>query len=402
MSSHHCGGTADRFREAVVLAGGFGTRLAHMVPDVCKPMAPVAGEPFLRRVLDQLDSSGFARVVIADGYRREQIESFFGGTYRGLELDYSSEDSPLLTGGAVRRALSRCMEPQVFVLNGDTYLDVDFSAMEAALAARPEAKCVIAAKHMSEFDRYGTLDICSDGVIRSFFEKAPCSDGLINGGTYLIRRDALLGEPDVFSLENDWFSRVVTEGSLSAVVVEGGFIDIGVPEDYELAQRLFASERGYALDDASIHLAMFDRDGTINVDTGHLHSIADCEFIDSSIEIMRRYSADPLWRIVVITNQAGIAKGMYDVEDMRLLHREMARMLRKMGVEVDGWYFCPHHPDFTGKCDCRKPSPGMLLRAMRDYRVDPSECVMYGDMPTDYEAAASAGVSFQFAGAMTK
>ena len=113
-------GTADRIREAVVLAGGFGTRLAHVVPDVCKPMAPVAGEPFLRRVLDQLDAAGFARVVVADGYRREQIESYFAGAYRGLEVDYSPEDSPLLTGGAVKKALSVCTRPEVFVLNGDT------------------------------------------------------------------------------------------------------------------------------------------------------------------------------------------------------------------------------------------------------------------------------------------
>lgn len=305
----------------------------------------------------------------------------------------------MLTGGAVRRALTKCTEPQVFVLNGDTYLDVEFSAMETVLAAKPEAKCVIAAKHMLEFERYGTLDICSDGTIRSFLEKAPCSEGLINGGTYLIRRDALLDEPDVFSLENDWFSRVVKNGVLSAVIAEGGFIDIGIPEDYELAQELFAVEGGYSCGNASVHLAMFDRDGTINVDTGHLHSISDCEFIDSTIEVMKRYSADPLWRIVVVTNQAGIAKGMYSVEDMRCLHREMADMLYKLGVEVDGWYFCPHHPSFTGECECRKPKPGMLLRVMRDYRVNPTECVMFGDMPTDRDAAKAAGIPFFFAGA---
>ncbi|WP_165173758.1 NTP transferase domain-containing protein, partial [Adlercreutzia sp. ZJ242] len=130
-------GTAGRSREAVVLAGGFGTRLAHVVPGVCKPMAPVAGEPFLRRVLDQLDAAGFARVVIADGYRREQIENYFMGTYRGLEVDYSPEDAPLLTGGALKGALALCARPEVFVLNGDTYLDADFAAMERALAADP-------------------------------------------------------------------------------------------------------------------------------------------------------------------------------------------------------------------------------------------------------------------------
>lgn len=381
-------GTAGRVREAVVLAGGFGTRLAHVVPGVCKPMAPVAGEPFLRRVLDQLDAAGFARVVIADGYRREQIEEYFMGTYRGLEVDYSPEETPLLTGGAVKKALGMCTRSEVFVLNGDTWLDVDFGAMERVLSVHPEASCCIAAKRMHDFDRYGTLDVVGHGIVRSFREKAPCAEGLINGGTYLIRRDALRAEPDVFSLENDWFQKVVFDGSLVACEAQGGFIDIGVPEDYNRAQGMFAGAG------EPCRLALFDRDGTINVDTGHMHRIEDCELIGSTVELMRRYSEDPAWRIAVVTNQAGIAKGMYSVEDMRLLHRRMAQMLRERGVEVDAWYFCPHHPDFTGECGCRKPEPGMLRRAMRDFLAKPGECVMYGDSEKDKLAASAANTAF--------
>ena len=381
-------GTADRIREAVVLAGGFGTRLAHVVPDVCKPMAPVAGEPFLRRVLDQLDAAGFARVVVADGYRRGQIESYFAGAYRGLEVDYSPEDSPLLTGGAVKKALSVCTRPEVFVLNGDTWLDADFPAMERALSASPEASCCIAVKRMAGCGRYGTVEVAPDGAVRAFREKGPCEDGLVNGGAYLIRRGALAGEPDAFPLEDGWLRRAASEGALVACEAEGGFVDIGVPEDYARAQGMFAG-RG-----ERVRLAMFDRDGTVNVDTGHLHEFEGCELVASTVDAMRRYSEDPAWRIAVVTNQAGIAKGMYSVDDMRLLHRRMARALRERGVEVDAWYFCPHHPDFTGSCGCRKPEPGMLERAMRDFRVDPAECVMHGDSEKDAEAARRAGVEF--------
>lgn len=383
-----CRGTAGRSREAIVLAGGFGTRLAHVVPDVCKPMAPVAGEPFLRRVLDQLDAAGFARVVVADGYRREQIESYFMGTYRGLEVDYSPEDFPLLTGGAVKRALAMCTRSEVFVLNGDTWLDADFDAMERALSGHPGASCCIAAKRMRGFDRYGTLEVAPDGTIRSFREKAPCAEGLINAGTYLVRREALRCEPDVFSLEDGWFARVVREGALVACEARGGFIDIGVPGDYARAQAMFADSGD------SHRLALFDRDGTINVDIGHMHSIGDCRLIGPTVEAMRRYSEDLAWRVAVVTNQAGISKGMYTVADMRLLHRQMAEMLRERGVEVDAWYFCPHHPGFTGDCACRKPRPGMLLRAMRDFRSDPAQCVMYGDSEKDAQAAEAAGVEF--------
>lgn len=371
-----------------MLAGGFGTRLAHVVPDVCKPMAPVAGEPFLRYVLDQLDGAGFGHVVIADGYRREQIEEYFMGTYRGLQVDYSPEDEPLLTGGAVKKALASCEGPYVFVVNGDTWFDVDFAAMED-VATKADPTAVLAAKRMRDFDRYGTLDVAPDGTIRAFREKQPCAEGLINGGVYLLRRDALDDMPTKFSLETDFFERVVGDDCLAAVECAGGFIDIGVPEDYERAQAMFEGRKP-----TGCRLAMFDRDGTINVDVGHLHEPEKVELIDSTVAAMRRYSQDPAWRVAVVTNQAGIAKGLYGVQEMRETNAEIERQLEALGSRVDAWYFCPHHPDYTGECGCRKPRPGMLLRAMRDFGADPAGCVMYGDKEKDRQAARAAGVRF--------
>lgn len=379
------------YREAIVLAGGFGTRLAHVVPDVCKPMAPVAGRPFLRFIMDQLAAAGFDRAVVADGYRREQIEGFFGAAYRGMAVEYSPEDTPLLTGGAVKRALGRCRADWVFVLNGDTWLDVDFAAMEATAAVAPDGvSAVIAVKRMHDFERYGTVDVDADGALTAFREKRPCEEGLINAGVYLLRGDALDGMPEKFSLESDYFERVVGDGALRAVECDAGFIDIGVPGDYELAQTMLAPLA------KSWKLAMFDRDGTINVDTGHLHEPEKLELIPSTIDIMRGYSDDPDYKVVVVTNQAGIAKGLYTEADMHRLHRYMEGELEGLGVHVDAWYFCPHHPDYTGPCDCRKPAPGMLLAAMKDFDAVPGLCVMYGDMSSDKTAANTANVNFFF------
>ena len=193
-----------KYREAIVLAGGFGTRLAHVVPGVCKPMAPVAGRPFLRFVMDQLAANGIERAVVADGYRKEQIEEYFKGFYRGMDVVYSPEDNPLLTGGAVRQALARCEGEWVFVMNGDTWLDVNFDAMEAAADhASENVKAVIAVKRMRDFERYGTADVDDSGIITAFHEKRPCAEGLINAGVYLVRKDALDGMPRKFSLESD-------------------------------------------------------------------------------------------------------------------------------------------------------------------------------------------------------
>ena len=381
------------YREAIVLAGGFGTRLAHVVPDVCKPMAPVAGRPFLRFIMDQLAAAGFDRAVVADGYRREQIEGFFGPAYRGMAIEYSPEETPLLTGGAVKKALSRCESDWVFVLNGDTWLDVDFAAMEAVACDAPEGvSSVIAVKRMRDFERYGTVDVDSDGTLTAFHEKRPCEEGLINAGVYLLRRDTLNNMPEKFSLESDYFEHVVGDGALYAVECSGGFIDIGVPGDYELAQTMLAPLA------RSWKLAMFDRDGTINVDTGHLHEPEKLELIPSTVDIMRGYTDDPDYKVVVVTNQAGIAKGFYTEADMRSLHRYMENELEKLGVHVDAWYFCPHHPDYTGPCECRKPAPGMLLAAMRDFDANSTGCVMFGDKTSDEVAAKAVCVAFEWAG----
>lgn len=139
------------------------------------------------------------------------------------------------------------------------------------------------------------------------------------------------------------------------------------------------------------NFAMFDRDGTINVDTGYPHEPEKLELIPSTAEIMRGHS-DPDYKVVVVTNQAGIAKGLYTEADMRRLHRYMEDELEKLDVRVDAWYFCPHHPGYTGPCDCRKPAPGMLLAAIHDFDVVSGCCVMYGDMPSDEAAANAAGV----------
>ena len=268
-------------------------------------------------------------------------------------------------------------------------LDVDFAAMEAAAADAPEnASAVIAVKRMRDFEHYGTVDVDAGGALTAFHEKCPCEEGLINAGVYLLRVDALDGMPEKFSLESDYFECVVGDGALRAVECADDFIDIGVPGDYELAQTMLAPLA------RSWRLAMFDRDGTINVDTGHLHEPEKLELIPSTVDIMRGYSEDPDFKVVVVTNQAGIAKGLYTEADMRRLHRFMEDELERLGVHVDAWYFCPHHPDYTGPCDCRKPAPGMLLAAMRDFDAKSSGCVMYGDMPTDETAARTAGINF--------
>ena len=371
--------------EAIVLAGGLGTRLSSVVSEVPKPMAPVCGRPFLRYVLDELFSQGCESVVLAVGYLHEQISEYFGDVYKGMSIRYSIEDAPLGTGGAIRQALEMCSEEIVFVLHGDSFLEIDLRCLEDTLRAHPSAEAALAIKRMEQFDRYGSLEV-EDGIVQSFREKAYCDEGLINGGAYALRRRALASMPESFSMEQDYLERYVSRGVLAACETDGFFLDIGIPDDYERAQKEFCTRVP-----EGERIAFFDRDGTINVDTGHLYEPEKLEIIPSTVDLMRSYREQG-YRLVVVTNQAGIAKGLYTEADMHRLHRILNDMLDRRGARVDAFYFCPHHPDYTGPCTCRKPAGGMIKKALFDFEADPDACILYGDKESDLAAARACGV----------
>lgn len=227
--------------EAIILAGGLGTRLRAVVPELPKPMAPIDGRPFLAFVLDALVAVGFETVVLAVGHKGEAIREHFGSVYRSLTLRYSVETEPLGTGGAIRFALEQTQAPQVFVLNGDTYLDLDYQAMLGA-HLREGANLSVAVQGVPDTGRYGALDI-EDGRIKGFFEKGRAGAGMINAGVYLLARNLLdrYRLPSVFSFEADFLMPHVREISPLAFEARGVFIDIGVPDDYLRAQELLGS-----------------------------------------------------------------------------------------------------------------------------------------------------------------
>ncbi len=137
--------------------------------------------------------------------------------------------------------------------------------------------------------------------------------------------------------------------------------------------------------------AFFDRDGTINVEINYLSRPEDLEFIDGMPEFIRKFN-DWGFKVIVVTNQAGIARGYYTEEDMNRVHRVMNERLAEFGAHIDAFYFCPHHPDFTGPCSCRKPGTGMLEQAGADFDIDFSRSILFGDRPWDIEAGEKMGI----------
>jgi D-glycero-alpha-D-manno-heptose 1-phosphate guanylyltransferase len=221
--------------EAVILAGGLGTRLRGTVPDLPKPMAPVGGTPFLRYLLEWLAEYPVSRLIFSIGYMPESIMDYFGDSFNGIPLEYAIEEEPLGTGGAIIRACGKISEPDFLVINGDTYFPVDLSELYS-FHTRQSAFITIALKRMKDFSRYGAVE-CTDETIIQFHEKKLCRDGLINGGIYAINRKRILSYnlPEAFSFEKEILEKSAGTGDLRGIVFDEPFLDIGIPEEYHRA-----------------------------------------------------------------------------------------------------------------------------------------------------------------------
>jgi D-glycero-alpha-D-manno-heptose 1-phosphate guanylyltransferase len=227
-------------KEAIILAGGLGTRLRDTVPDLPKCLAPVAGNPFLYYVIDHLSKQGIEKFIFAVGYKKEMIEDFLQHIAIPIHWQVSIETEPLGTGGALKQACSKAVDPTVLVLNGDTLFRVEAQSL-AAFHGRKQAACSLSLKPMTHFERYGVVELNPDDSVKSFQEKKYYPAGLINGGVYALQVDSFLKEdlPAVFSFEKDWLEKFYTQRPVFGLVQDQYFIDIGIPEDYERAQQEF-------------------------------------------------------------------------------------------------------------------------------------------------------------------
>lgn len=224
--------------EAVILAGGFGTRLQPVVKNIPKPMAEINGRPFLAYLLDFLTTQNIETVILSVGYKNEVIQEYFGNNYKDINIKYSIEGSPLGTGGAIKKSLSLIKQDNCFVMNGDTLFKADLSQL-CTCHKTNLADLTMSLKPMKDFDRYGTVSLNDTNRITGFEEKQYKQSGLINGGIYLIKSDLLKNcdLPEKFSFEKDFIEKYYTKLKFYGVISNNYFIDIGIPEDYKKAQK---------------------------------------------------------------------------------------------------------------------------------------------------------------------
>ena len=376
--------------EAVVLAGGLGTRLRSVVHDIPKCMAPVAGEPFLGYVLDWLSRYEITRVVLSVGYLRESIMEWISGQDYPFEMDYAVEETPLGTGGGIKLALSKCRERKVIVVNGDTFFPVDLDAIPF------DAPVTVALKPMKDFDRYGAVELSANGLVTAFHEKAKVQQGLISGGVYALNGLELSSLPEKFSFEKDVLEPLSVKGQVGGWVSDSYFIDIGIPDDYARAQTELPQYR--ALKEASARVMaseadtlLLDRDGTINehILGDYVRTPEQFKFLPGVLEEFPRWAVR-FRRIIIVTNQRGVGKALMTDADLAAIHQLLLKTVQDAGGRIDAILVCTAVNDDDPR---RKPNTGMYREA-RVLFPDIRKAIMLGDGDCDREFALNAGIDF--------
>lgn len=387
--------TSAGVRQAVILAGGLGTRLGTLTAHTPKPVLPVAGRPFLAWLIRELSRYGIGEILLLCGHLsdrlRAEVAAFNADLPRPLTIRFSEEPAPAGTGGALFHAAGQ-LDDRFLLCNGDSIFACNLAALFAAAAHDgPDVQGRLVVRHVPDASRAGLVE-CDGDLITRFHERPPqgVTAGTINAGLYLLDRRILAELQPVCSLERDILPAMAARGLLRATEGHGYFIDIGIQADYARAQtELPAALRRPAL--------FLDRDGVLNHDHGHVGSIERFDWIDGAREACA-LATRAGHHVFIVTNQSGVARGFYDEAAVHHLLGWMRGHILAAGGTIDDYRFCPFHPEaplpaYRRASDWRKPAPGMINDLIARWQLDPAHCQLIGDQPTDLAAAAAAGIA---------
>lgn len=386
---------------AAILAGGKGTRVEALYPDLPKPMFPIAGKPLLQHHVEALASQGINNITLTIGYKADVIRKYFGdGSAFGVHIDYIVEDEPLGSGGA----LSLLPREDTLILLGDVYFNIDLGRFinfhkekqaSITLFAHPNSH-----PHDSDIIVTNTKNRVIEWKSKNDKQRGDLRN-LVNAGMYIFSRDTLpIGEAVKRDLEHDLILPILSEGKVFAYRSTEYIKDMGTPERLKVVERDFQNGITEARNLKNKQKAIFlDRDGTLNKEYGFISNPEHIQLLPDVAEAVHKINASPFLAIC-ITNQPVIARGEASFAGLAAIHARLDTLLGQNHAYLDDLFFCPHHPDkgFDGevpeykiKCDCRKPSPGLLLEAAKTYNIDLSESYMIGDRSVDIGAGLAAG-----------
>ncbi|EFI70867.1 MULTISPECIES: D-glycero-beta-D-manno-heptose 1,7-bisphosphate 7-phosphatase [Segatella] len=402
--------------KVVIMAGGRGTRIAELFPDIPKPLIPVDGMPILEREIRSLASQGFKDLILTVGYLAEKIMNYFGdGSQLGVKIDYFVEETPLGNAGALFQLKDKIGNEPFFLLNADAAFDVDFNRMLAFHQQHGGVVTLFTHPNSHPYDS-GLIIADKDGKVEKWLskedERPQWYNNRVNAGLHVIdpkvlelslenlEIDPATGFPKgKVDLDRQILKPLCGTGKMFCYDSPEYVKDMGTPERFLQVEADYKNGVVQAKNLHNKQKAIFlDRDGTINKYVGFLRNIDDFELIEGVSDAIKKINQSGFLAIVV-TNQPVIARGEVTWDELQEIHKKMETLLGMDGAYIDGLYICPHHPDkgFDGErpeykfdCDCRKPKPGLLLQAAKDYNINLSESYMIGDSERDVEAGKAA------------
>ncbi|MBP3441265.1 MAG: HAD-IIIA family hydrolase [Clostridia bacterium] len=389
--------------KAVIMAGGFGKRLAGFYSDRPKPMVEICGKPVLEYQIENLRHSGITDIIIVVHHMKESIINYFGdGSYFGVKISYYEEKTPLGTAGALFRIKEQLSE-NFLLINGDLIFSVDFGRMIDFHIKNKALATLFVHPNSHPYD--SELVVCDENNIVTDWFKC---DGYgnyknrVNAGIHILSREILYlthGEGKL-NLRADVIEPIISTGRVYAYSSAEYVKDMGTADRLrhvtaDVENNIVSARRA----DKKQKVIFLDRDGTINKYKGYITSPKQLELINGAADAIRKINRSG-YLAIIITNQPSIAMGRMSYAVLDEIHAKLDSLLGENGAYIDALYFCPHHPDkgFTGektelkiKCDCRKPSGGMIRKAAEDYNIDLSKSFMVGDSEKDVLAGLDAG-----------
>ena len=402
--------------KVVIMAGGRGTRISELFPDIPKPLIPIDGIPVLEREVCSLASQGFRDIILTVSYLHEKIEEHFGdGSKWGVKIEYLVENTPLGNAGALFKLN---LKEDFLLLNADAMFDVDFNRFVSFHKEHGGLVTLFTHPNSHPFDS-GLLVADKNGAVEQWLAKEDSRPeyyrNRVNAGLHVINPKVLElsgidadrvgavgenGKPIKVDLDHQLLKPLAGTGKMFCYDSPEYVKDMGTPERYYAVCEDYKAGRVSGKNLQNKQKAVFlDRDGTINKYVGFLRDIDEFELLDGAADAIKRINASG-YLAIVVTNQPVIARGEVSFEELERIHNKMETLLGKEGAYLDAIYFCPHHPHkgYKGErpelkfdCNCRKPKPGMLLKAAQDFNIDLAQSWMIGDGENDIRAGQNAG-----------
>ena len=398
------------------MAGGKGTRIQSVVSDIPKPMIKIGKIPVLEYEIKNLVKQGFTDIIITVSHLGHIIKEYFGdGSFWGANITYYEEEYPLGNGGALF-FLRRQLDSDFLLLNADVVFDVDFHRFVKFHKEKGGLVTLFTHPNSHPYDS-GLIIADENGKVKKWLakeeERPKYYKNLVNAGLHIIN-PAVLDMVDVgniYSRKTEVISeKIDLDRQILKPLVQMGQVfsynspeyvkDMGTPDRLQVVEKDFLTGRIKAKNLRNKQRAIFlDRDGTINIYKGFLRNINDFELIQGIGDAIQRINEQG-YLAIVVTNQPVIARGELSKEELEEIHNRMETELGREGAYLDGIYVCPHHPDkgYEGEvvglkidCACRKPKPGMLLCAEKDFNINLEESWMVGDRESDIKAGRAAG-----------